>query len=184
MLFAGFSAWTKNEGLMYFVIFSFVVLCWFWGTKKYKNAIYMTTLLLSLGFALFAFKMFVSCSNDLVLGALLTKSYSFAFDLTRYFMVIKSLFSTILTKFTLLLVLLLLGVKGFRIKENNKIAFRLSLMIFILCCIGYFLVYIIAPHDINWLLENSLDRIILQVLPVFLLLYGLNLRIGKPDTIK
>lgn len=183
-IFAGLSSWTKNEGLMLFAIFVAVVLSWLMFTKRFKRAGQMFLPVIPIALSLFAFKHFAGNSNDLVLGFFMTKSYGFALDLNRYWVVIKTLVSTLLFKFTLVFVLLVLCVKGFRIKAKNKTPFLLTLAIFVMCCIGYFAVYIVAPHDINWLVENSIDRIILQMLPIFLLLFGLNLRIGKPDSLK
>ena len=68
------------------------------------------------------------------------------------------------------------------VKEKNKDAFILSLIIFGLMVVGYFCVYLFSPHDVQWLVDNSMDRIMIQILPIFLFLFSINLRIGKPDT--
>lgn len=183
-IFAALGAWTKNEGMMFFAIYLGTILAWFLKEKSYKRAaLTLVTGVIPLT-GLILFKHSVHFPNDLVAGFFAAKSYTFALDLHRYVVIFKTFFSMIFTRFTLLLVLLLLCVKGFRIKEQNKKPFVLTCIIFALCTIGYFLVYLISPHDIKWLAENSMDRIILQMLPVFLFLFSVNLRIGKPDSIK
>ena len=183
-IFAAASAWTKNEGFMFMCIFLSVILSWLLFTKKFKNAGKTAIIALPLLGGLIAFKKITGNENDLVLGLFMTKSYNYIFDFNRYIIIAKTFISTILTQFSLLLVLVFLCTKGFRIKEQNKTPFLLSVTIFILCCVGYIAVYVMSPHDINWLVENSIDRIILQILPIFLLLFGINLRIGKPDSLK
>ena len=184
IIFSALGAWTKNEGMMFCVIYLGTIFVWFLKEKSYKYAF----LALATGAiplcGLMLFKHIVNFQNDLIAGFFAIKSYNFALDLYRYAVIFKTFFSMIFTRFTLLWVLLLLCVKGFRIKEQNKKPFALACIIFALCTVGYFLVYLISPHDIIWLAENSMDRIILQMLPVFLFLFSVNLRIGKPDSIK
>ena len=111
------------------------------------------------------------------------KSYTFAFDLQRYVVIFQTFFELLFSKFVLFLALILLCVKGFKFREKIKSALLLSSIIFVLMVLGYVAVYVLAPHDINWLVENSMDRIILQILPVFLFVFSTTLRIGKPDSI-
>ena len=183
-LFATISAWTKNEGLMFLVIFAFTIFCWLFKTKKIKQIGILTLTLLPIILVLYSFKELAGNQNDLVMGFFMTKSYNFLFDIQRYIVIIKTTITTLTSKFLLMFVLLILCIKGFRIKEKNKTPFFISLTILILCSFGYLFVYVASPHDINWLVENSIDRIILQILPIALFLFGLNLRIGKPDSIK
>ena len=129
------------------------------------------------------YKKFTGAPNDLVLGLVVAKSYKFALEPMRYLVVLKTFLSMLLSRFVIFLSLVILCLKGFKVRASNRDAFVVSLLIFVGCVLGYVTVYIIAPHDITWLVENSMERIILQILPVFLFLYSLTLRIGKPDTI-
>ena len=85
-------------------------------------------------------------------------------------------------RFSVVFVSLALMLKGFFIPEKIKTPLILSGIIFILTCSGYFMTYVLSPHDLDWLLTYSLDRIILHVLPLFLFLYALCLKIGQEDT--
>ena len=121
-------------------------------------------------------------ANDLIAGFVALKTYNFAFDFSRYLIILKTFAKMFLQRFALLIVLALLCIKGFKIKDMNKMPFKLGVIIFVLMTAGYFMVYLFSPHDITWLTQNSMDRLILQLLPVFLFLFAINLRIGKPDS--
>lgn len=183
-IFASFSAWTKNEGMMFFLIYLIVVILWMFYKKMYKKAgLTLLTAIVPICFIAW-FKYLVHSPNDLIAGFFILKTYHFAFDWSRYAVILKTFANIVFTRFLPLFVLLFLCTKGFRIKEINKTPFVLSCVIFVLCLAGYFAVYLFSPHDINWLVENSMDRIIIQILPVFLFLFAVNLRIGKPDSNK
>lgn len=183
-LFAGMSTWVKNEGMMFFAIWLVVVLFWLLRTKKYKFVGYTALTAIPILVLIAMFKKLTHSPNDLIMGFFLLKTYGFALDFHRYAVIVKTFFVVLFQKFPLFLVLGLLCVKGFKIKDENKTPFLLSLSIFVLMCVGYFVIYLLSPHDINWLVENSMDRLIIQVLPIFLFLFAVNLRIGKPDSVK
>lgn len=183
VVFAALSAWIKNEGMLFFAVFAVTIFAWLLCNKKYKKAC-LTILIVAVSTVLLAlFKKLTHSSNDLVAGFIALKTYNFVFDWSRYLIILKTFAKMIIFKFSLLLVLLLLCVKGFKIKNLNKIPFVLSVIILTMTAIGYFCVYLFSPHDITWLVSNSLDRLILQLLPVFLFLFAINLRIGKPDSV-
>ena len=181
-VFAGFSAWVKNEGLMFFLVFLLVTGVYFLYKKSYKNFFYTAVASLPFIILIFLFKFLCNSPNDLIAGFFAFKTYTHLFDLHNYLMIIKSLVLMLIERFWLLFLLIIPLIKGVKLCKNNKEAFYLSLVIFILMCLGYFMTYILSPHDLDWLLTYSLDRIILHVLPLFLFLYALCLKIGQEDT--
>ena len=183
LIFAGLSVWVKNEGLMFFAIYAAVIFGWFLRNKDYKKSIFTAVLAGITIFFAILFKKFSAAPNDLIFGFNETKSYVFAFDINRYIVIAKTFITLLFKKFFIFLALVLLCFKGFKIREKIRQPFLLSSLIFGLTVCGYVAVYVLAPHDINWLVENSMDRIILQILPVFLFLFSITLRIGKPDSI-
>lgn len=183
LLFAGLSVWVKNEGLMFFAVYIAVLLGWFVKIKDIKKSIFTVVFSILVFCCTFLYKKYTGSPNDLLYGFNEIKSYTFAFDLQRYVVVFQTFFDLLFSKFVLFLALILLCVKGFKLREKIKSAFLLSSIIFVLMVLGYIAVYVLAPHDINWLVENSMDRIILQILPVFLFVFSTTLRIGKPDSI-
>ena len=180
-IFAALSAWTKNEGMMFFLIYFALITGWLLYKKMYQKAAVTTAITCAALAFLGWFKYISNTPNDIIAGFFLLKTYNFAFEWSRYVIILKSLISQLFTKFTLIFILLILCIKGFKIKEKNKTPFILSCIIIGLCAIGYFGVYVISPHDIKWLTDNSMDRLILQLLPAVLFLCTVNLRIGKPD---
>ena len=170
--------------MMFFLIYLIVTLLWMFYKKMYKKAgLTLLTAIVPICFIAW-FKYLVHSPNDLIAGFFILKTYHFAFDWSRYAVILKTFANIVFSKFLLLFVLLFLCTKGFRIKEINRTPFVLSCAMFLLCLTGYFAVYLFSPHDITWLVENSMDRIIIQILPVFLFLFAVNLRIGKPDSNK
>lgn len=182
-IFASLSAWTKNEGVLFFAIFLITILSYFGVNKNYKNLIKTIIIAIIPISLLFAYKTLTHSANDLIAGFFAFKSYNYILDFERYWIIIKLLVKTFLQKFSLLFVLLLLSIKGFKIKKQNKTGFILSIIITVLTICGYLCVYLLSPHDVYWLVNNSIDRLILQLLPTILFLYAINLRIGKPDSI-
>ena len=182
MIFAALSIWVKNEGMMFFVVYMAVLLGYFLYSKKYKNALVYGLATLPVIFLTVLYKKFTASPNDLITGFFLFKTWHFVFDFQRYWIIIKTFLSMTFLRFTIFFVLLFLTIKGFKIRPKNKDAFILSLIIFGLMVVGYFCVYLFSPHDVQWLVDNSMDRIMIQILPIFLFLFSINLRIGKPDT--
>lgn len=181
-MFATLSALTKNEGMMFLLIYLVVVSVWLLYSQKIKKLLIMLAVLAPMLVGLVLFKKIAHSPNDLIMGFFYLKTYNFVFDLSRYIVITKTFLSMLFFKFTLLLSLVLICFKGFRLKTKYKTPFMLSVVISALCVSGYFMVYLFSPHDIGWLVKNSMDRIILQILPVCLLLFSVNLRIGKPDS--
>ncbi len=183
VIFAALSAWTKNEGLLFFAIYLVTILGYFLSAKKFKKAGFTVLTAVVPIVLIVMYKYMSNAANDLIAGFIALKTYNFALDFSRYVVILKTFIKMFLLRFPLLIVLALLCIKGFKIKENNKIPFILSVIVFVLSAIGYFMVYLFSPHDINWLVQNSMDRLMLQLLPLFLFLFAINLRIGKPDSV-
>jgi len=180
---AGLSIWVKNEGMMFFLIYVATLLGYFLYKKDYRVFLKIAICSIPIVICSCLYKKLTGTQNDLVQGLVIGKTYKFAFEANRYFVVISTFISMILKKFLIFFTLVILALKGFKIKSGQKTSYILSTIIFIACVLGYFVVYIVAPHDITWIVENSMERIILQILPVFLFLVAVSFRIGKPDTI-
>ena len=181
-IFAGFCGWVKNEGLMFFAIFLAVTGTYFFLKKYYKKIGIMLVSAMPFVILICIFKSVCKTPNDLVQGFFVLKSYTHLFQAHYYIMIIKTFAHMFVERFSVVFVSLALMLKGFSIPEKIKTPLILSGIIFILTCSGYFMTYVLSPHDLDWLLTYSLDRIILHVLPLFLFLYALCLKIGQEDT--
>jgi hypothetical protein len=66
--------------------------------------------------------------------------------------------------------LLLLGV---RIKERQRANVIASLAVLCLMMVGFLMIYVISSRDLAWLITTSLDRLISQLWPSFILTFFL-----------
>ena len=181
-VFAGFCGWVKNEGLMFFAIFLMVLTAYFLIKKYYKQIGIIFLSALPCMILIGIFKAICKTPNDLIQGFFVLKSYTHLFQPHYYLMIIKTFVHMFIERFAILFVSIVLMLKGFSVPVKIKTPLILSGTIFILTCGGYFMTYVLSPHDLDWLLTYSLDRIILHVLPLFLFLYALCLKIGQEDT--
>lgn len=182
ILLAGLSIWVKNEGMMFFIVYIGTILSYFIFSKKTKLLLYSLLCSIPIIVLSMLYKKYTNTPNDLVYGLIIAKSYKFALEPNRYLVVLATFIDMLFKRFYIFLPLAILCLKGLKIKKSIEVPYILSTIIFVGCVLGYITVYIIAPHDITWLVENSMERIILQILPIFLLLISLSMRIGKPDT--
>ena len=71
------------------------------------------------------------------------------------------------------LFLLLVGVDE-RLLKKASVSFVWSVALFL--CTGYYFVYLMSPFDLKWHVTSSMERLLAQVLPLVLLAIGLSLR--------
>lgn len=183
-IFAGLSAWTKNEGMMFMLVYAFVMCAYLLYCKELKKILAIILPLIPFVILSAYFKVLAKTPNDLFYGIFLLKTYKHVFKFSYYIVIFKWLLKMLWMKFYTLFVLLLLPVSGFCIKDEIKCPFILISAIIMLMGLGYFVIYLLSPHDLTWLLQNSLDRIYLQMTPLFLLILALSLRFFEKDMLK
>ncbi|MBU0993164.1 MAG: glycosyltransferase family 39 protein [Proteobacteria bacterium] len=188
-MMAGLSAWTKNEGLLFIIIilFShFIVTVFKQGRASYFKEIRPLFLGLSPVILIIAhFKMNLDISNDLVSKRSAESLVKLLFDPERYLIVGKSYLYYLNKKFlaiiiTFPLMLIALKLSG---DKNIKVSSTISALAILLLLFGYFMIYIITPHDLAWHVKTSLSRLYLQVMPsvVFVFFMLLNSIGRQPD---
>jgi hypothetical protein len=179
---AGFSAWTKNEGLLFLasiIVARFVVIVSLKGWKTILRQMFpffigLTPILIIIIY----FKTQIAPPSVLLFSqgseAVLEKLK----DISRYFAISKA-FVREIVHFDkgvvhpvplLAFYLLCLGIK---IEEKDKLSIATALITLCLMLAGYFFIYVITPLDLNWHLAHSLDRLLLQLWPSFLFVYFL-----------
>jgi hypothetical protein len=186
-IMAGLSAWTKNEGLLFVLVIllsHFVVTVFQKGWISYfKEITPLLAGLLPLLLITLHFKMRLTVSNDLVSERNFDSIINLLLDHKRYFLVSKIYLYYLIKNFLIIIivfpimfiVLKLSSDKNY--KTNSTICF---LAIFLLLS-GYFMIYIISPHNLEWHLKTSMSRLYLQVMPsiIFVFLTLLNTIEGK-----
>lgn len=185
---AGFSAWTKNEGLLFLltlVAARFAAVVPFKGLRAYgRQLLSFASGLVPVLLVICYFKSRAALANDII-GV--QGSHSLVGNLTdasRYKLILGALAEQF-GKFgdwkpnpiyLLALYPLCLGV---RVEGRDRPGILTSVIAISLLFLGYCFVYLITPNDLSWHLRTSLDRLLLQIWPSFIFIYFLIVR--SPD---
>ncbi len=162
--FASSSAWVKNEGLLFFLIFTILLSIRYFRRKKLKFfKFYVFGSIIPLIF-IFWFKTLITTQNDLVSSW--HQTFIQLVDWQRYQTIFRFLYHMLLNYFSPILVLLFLLIFSRRYIFFKKIGF---LTLFLLW-LGYILVYVMSPAGLEWHIQTSMDRLITQIYPAFLFL--------------
>lgn len=175
-LFAGFAAWTKNEGVAFFLMVGsarFVVLAATGGVRRAagESLAYVggaAPALLSVAVMKFGF----APPSEMVLGE---GSLARVLDLGRHetifyrstytvFSFGRSLVPNVLPP---AVGLLILGIRSGSTRDRSLLATALALALVVL---AYFFTYATTPHALAWQMKYSIDRLCIQLWPSLLLL--------------
>ena len=173
----GLSAWTKNEGLLLIliVLFShFVVTIFQKGWTSYlKEMVPLLAGLLPLLIITVQFKMRLNVSNDLVSERNFESMVNLLLDHNRYLVVGKSYLSYLNRKFLFIIIIIPIMFKVLKLSGDRKYkaSSTISFLIIFLLLSGYYMIYIISPHDLEWHLKTSLSRLYLQVMPSIIFVF-------------
>jgi hypothetical protein len=172
---AGFAAWVKNEGwlLLCLIVASFRRVFSFLSFRTlgwYVCGVIPGALLI------LHFKTQVSPVVDRILHQSAVDVAWKLVDLERYWTVFEAFLMRIVKfggwivslQVVLLLYFLLLGRNPNGIKQELRL---LSLTLIAPMTLGFYFVYIISPHDLEWHLKTSLSRVFLQLWPSAVFLY-------------
>jgi len=174
---AGFATWTKNEGILFLfiVIFSrLLIVVPNNGLSGYTRE--MVVFLCGAGpviLLLVYFKIKFAPSNDILAGQSFDVTLSRFLDISRYIVVGKSFIIEFydLLHDRVVFIPLFIIFWGFTPNKQNRRGIQNTLFILGFMIVGYFLIYIITPHDLKWHLETSLGRLFLQLLPSAVFLF-------------
>lgn len=167
----GFSAWTKNEGLLFLIsviIARFVVLFPKKGWRIYlREMLSFMAGLLPILIIIVYFKTQLAPPNDLLSGQGLKLTIGRLTEFSRYLVVGKSFLVEFygLVKVRLIVFPICLVFLGLSYEKQYKTSSCSSLIVLFLMLSGYFIVYIISPFDLEWHLHTSLKRLFLHLLP-------------------
>jgi hypothetical protein len=152
--------WIKNEGVVFFIFTALIFVYRFYKERQilFKFGSGAVLVLFVIG----TFKFFYAPSNDLITGqsiGIIDK----LLDLSRYVMILTFLIKCIALKFPVIPIILI-----YILFSKQKFKLSSSFIIIILTFIAYLSVYIVTPRDLQWHLETSLERLIIQLYPAFL----------------
>jgi hypothetical protein len=190
-LAAGFAAWTKNEGLLFLcalILGHFIANLWTHTTgstqtqrdhRGWRGLAIVAASVLPALILIFCFKHFIVPQGDIfassngILPKILApgrygaigKWYVKGFFRFGHWLAVPG---TVL----LLVFYLFSGRKAARAAQPG---FRTCVLTLAFTLAGYFMIYVITPHEIYWHLRFSLDRLFLQLWPSTLLLFFLRI---------
>ena len=170
VLFSCLCLWIKNEGIPWFLLYSFIVIL-FLCTKKISNKDILkktfTSLLFSLPIilAVCSVKYLANFENDLVYRIL--ERLKQIYELQRYKIILSFIISFVIEHFWIIIIPISLLLKFI---DKEYIKYKCLLLIIVFMYIGYTNIYIITPHDLVWHLINSFPRIATHYLPSLLFL--------------
>jgi hypothetical protein len=150
----GLATWTKNEGLLFALVVMAVVL---WRHPRWVSEL-LATLFPFLAVALWV--RHIMPDND-VIGPLTTLQVVTIWP--RYWLIAKSFGLELIRDFWFPL----LAVIALRRHPSPTPAIIISGV-----TLGYIAVYIITPQPLQWHLDSSLNRLLVQLLPSLLFAYG------------
>ena len=170
-LSAGLAAWTKNEGLVFTLVFVIVCSAWHWRTHGWTRAWSLAWLVTGSAIALAAlvvFKVYFSPPGMLGRAFSVPAALALATDVGRIRLVVGAVASelwlggaTTIGVLPILCACLLIG--GLRRPGAPAVAGLVSMVL----VIGIYTVYyVVTPsHDLAWYVSTSVDRLVLQAFP-------------------
>ncbi|HEX7313131.1 MAG TPA: hypothetical protein VF297_04395 [Pyrinomonadaceae bacterium] len=184
-LMTGFAAWTKNEGLLILlavVAGRFVALAVSRGLRTYvRQLLYFAAGAVPVLLVVVYFKAAIAPANDLVAGQGARATAERLLDFSRYVLILKAVVNHFTgfrgwyahPSYLLVVYAWLVGLKTERAGRVTLLTLAAALG-FILA--GYFFIYVTTPRDLEWQLAFSLDRLLIQLWPSFVLLFFLAVR--------
>lgn len=174
-MMAGFSAWTKNEGMLFIVAIVaarfFLFLRWKGGKYYVKEIFPFAAGLIPVFVALAYFKSRLAPPNDLINISQSQGALAKLTDYSRYIEAGKACYNILLhnsewvyaAAFSIGYLLLF----GSAIKWTEKRPELFIVITLFIMASGYYLAYVITPHDISSHVATSLNRLLLQLWPIF-----------------
>jgi hypothetical protein len=174
--FAGFAAWTKNEGLLFIgavVLTRLIVaaLHGLWRRWLQELGRFALGLLPPLA-VLLSFKLYLAPPNDLIEGQGLTATMSRLLDYSRYELVFRAYEGYLLMLGPgALLLLVLYGIFIGRSRHQSSSPALTPAILVLLMLAGYFLIFVTTPREPLEHVANSLSRLLCQLWPMAILAF-------------
>lgn len=170
-LCAGLAAWTKNEGMLFFLVMFLIVTLSAWQKRSWSK---LGAFLLGGAFPLLilvTFKIWLATPGDLFAGQTLADILAKLVNGTRYVAILHEIYLTFADAggwgFPFVLVLIGFVLLSWK-KPSNLPNWSITLLLPALTLAGYAGIYLVTPHDLVWHLQYSADRLLFQVYPLFL----------------
>jgi hypothetical protein len=166
-IFAGFAAWTKDEGVLFLVILLVSVVVLQRSRKTTLAAVAGAAPLMAL---VLIFKGILASGNSSLIGSSLPGALQRLLDVSRYGTVLAGFAKELTSGMTeglyhpFLPMLILAAVLRFDPESRRNARFAGTVAVAMLA--GYFGVYIVTSNDVAWQLQTSLTRLLVQLWPL------------------
>ena len=180
---AGLAAWTKNEGLLFVLVLSFVLVAAHRQLRRSAahRRVLVTFLagLLPVLLVIMYFKVTLAPPNDLVSGQG-TSTLTRLLDPSRYWLIVRSVLR-VAQRFPIVPLAIFLAIVGIHADGRVRRAAWVTAFVVAGLAAGYFAVYVTSPNDLAVQIHRSLDRLILQLWPMSVFLALLVARVPEQD---
>jgi hypothetical protein len=180
-LSAGFAGWTKNEGLLFIMIFlavRFLVAAWHRNIKTcFREYLSLGKGLLPMVLVILYFKIKIAPGSDLI-NVSSSHILDKLLDIERYFTILKGFVREFLLSGNGLVLVLLVFIflAGVKLEKEIKMGVYTCLLVLVFMLVGYFFVYVITPKPLEWHLATSLERLSYQLVASMILTVSMFLR--------
>jgi hypothetical protein len=164
-LFCGMSAWVKNEGFLFVFALSAAVLYVFLKSKQFIKIKYFFEGIVPILIFLLIFKFNLPAVNDIIQGMGYTDTFAKIFDISRYLKVAMAFINFLIGNASFYILAVFLAMSGFRIPEDKRFSTMIAIICLSIMASGYLFIYVLTPHNIDWHLRTSFDRVFLQIWP-------------------
>ncbi len=174
---ASCAAWTKNEGLMFFVLVILVQFIGQIGKKDWSNLVkeffcFLLGALPIMGTLLY-FKLNFAPRNDMINIPTLKQTAVHLLDIDRYLYVLTAILKKVYSfndKIVILMaVYFLISGLDRSGKVKKHMLSHVILLLLMLC--GYLFAYVITPYDLRWHIGSSIRRLLIQLWPAWVFLF-------------
>lgn len=165
-LIVSFAIWIKNEGVVFFLFFSLIMLN---HTRFNLKKILFYFLGASPTLLVWAyFKLFLAPKNPLFNTNRFTQFLNNIANWERWEYIISSVASSYIDFY--IPFLLVIGYLVLLIFRGHLLPLKSGLIVLAMCFTAYILAYFITPYDYKWHIDHSIDRLIFQLLPALLVI--------------
>ncbi|HLJ12583.1 MAG TPA: phospholipid carrier-dependent glycosyltransferase [Planctomycetaceae bacterium] len=185
---AGLSAWTKNEGLLFFIVVICVRATVVWFQCGLARSVRESAKVLAAAapvlFVVLLFKSQVPAANDLAAAQGFAETTGRLLDPARHVAILKAFAGVGIQVAHVLAAVVLIGVLLLgkrRSMANGNRDILLASGIIGMMLAGYYVAYLATPYELDWHLATSLDRLFVQLVPMAA--YAAFLQWRTPDEI-
>ncbi|HEA65660.1 MAG TPA: hypothetical protein ENI07_02395 [Desulfobacterales bacterium] len=159
--FSASSCWIKNEGGLFFIVFSFYLILSKYKDQHFSGSKYFIGALPPL-LVTIIFKLVYAPPNALLSYSLFGNNFEKLLDIKRYTTTISYFVITTMNHYPFIIYLSIIIFILYK-----KYYLSIDFMGLATVLLGYYAIFIISPYDLKWYLESAYSRLFHQLYPSF-----------------